>query len=107
MTHTYEELKGMKIGDLREIAKDIEHEAVQGYTQLTKAKLLHALCTALGMEEHEHHEVVGIDKAKIKKRIHALKTKRDEILASSNRDNLKYVLRDIRQSKRKIRKATV
>ena len=107
MTYTYEELKSKKVDDLREIAKEIDHEAVKGYTQLNKAKLLEAVCTALGLDTHEHHEVVGIDKASIKARIRALKAKRDEILASSNRDGLKQVLRDIHRMKRRIRRATV
>ena len=42
MTHTYEALKKKTIAELREIAKDIEHEAVQGYTQLNKEHLLPA-----------------------------------------------------------------
>ena len=107
MTHTYEELKHKKVDELREIAKEIDHEAVKGYTQLNKAKLLEAICTALGLDMHEHHEVVGIDKASVKVRIQALKSKRDEILASSSRDGLKQVLRDIHRLKRKIRRATV
>ena len=107
MTHTYEELKHKKVDDLREIAKELDHEAVKGYTQLNKAKLLEAICTALGVDTHEHHEVVGIDKASVKARIQALKAKRDEILASSSRDGLKPVLRDIHRLKRKIRRATV
>ena len=107
MAYTYEELKHKKVDDLRDIAKDIEHEAVQGYTQLTKAKLLEAICTALGLDTHEHHEVVGIDKKSIKANIRALKVKRDEILSSSGRDGLKEVLRDIHRLKRRIRKATV
>ena len=107
MTHTYEELKSKKVDDLREIAKELEHEAVKGYTQLNKAKLLEAICTALGLDAHEHHEVVGIDKAAIKTRIRALKAKRDEILSSSSRDGLKELLRDIHRMKRKIRRATV
>ena len=107
MTHTYEELKSKKVDDLREIAKELDHDAVKGYTQLNKAKLLEAICTALGLDTHEHHEVVGIDKASIKAKIGALKTKRDEILSSSSRDGLKAVLRDIHRMKRKIRRATV
>ena len=107
MTHTYEELKHKKVDDLREIAKELDHEAVKGYTQLNKAKLLEAICTALGLDTHEHHDVVGIDKASVKVRIRALKAKRDEILSSSSRDSLKPVLRDIHRLKRKIRKATV
>lgn len=107
MTHSYEELKSKKVDDLREIAKEIDHEAVKGYTQLTKAKLLEAICTALGVDTHEHHEVVGIDKAAIKAKIRAMKDRRDEILSSSSRDGLKEVLRDIHRLKRQIRRATV
>lgn len=107
MTYTYEQLKSMKVDDLREIAKDIEHEAVKGYTQLTKAKLLDAICEALDVDTHEHHEVVGIDKKSYKSKIRELKVKRDEILSSSSRDGLKRVLRDIHRLKRQIRKATV
>lgn len=107
MTHTYEELKSKKVDDLREIAKELDHEAVKGYTQLNKAKLLESICIALGLDTHEHHEVVGIDKTVVKTRIRTLKAKRDEILSSSSRDGLKEVLRDIHRMKRKIRRATV
>lgn len=107
MTHTFEELKHTKVDDLREIAKGIEHEAVQGYTQMTKPKLLEAICAALDIDTHEHHEVVGIDKTSVKARIHALKKKRDDILASNSRDGYKKVLQDIHQLKRQMRKATV
>jgi hypothetical protein len=106
-TPAFEDLKHMKIDDLRDLAKDIEHDAVQGYTQMNKAKLLEAVCSALGIEMHEHHDVVGIDKRAVKARIHALKKKRDEILASASRDGYKKVLRDIHRLKRQIRKATV
>ena len=37
-----------------------------------KEELLVALCTALGIQAHEHHEVVGIDKSKVKAKIRAL-----------------------------------
>lgn len=107
MAHTYEDLKSKKVDDLREIAKGIEHEAVQGYTQLTKAKLLEAICTGLGIETQEHHEVVGIDKKSVKVKIRALKTKRDEILSSTSRDGLQQILKDIHRLKRQIRRATV
>ena len=50
MTHTYEELKKKTIAELREIAKEIQHEAVQGYTQLNKEHLLPAVCKALGID---------------------------------------------------------
>jgi hypothetical protein len=107
MSHTYEELKHKTVAELREIAKGIEHEAVQGYSQLNKDHLLVALCKALNIDTHVHHHAVGIDKSAIKAQIHALKTRRDEILASKDRTGLKPVLRQIHSLKRTIRRATV
>ena len=107
MTHTYHELKEMTVAQMREIAKGIEHEAVKGATQMNKDHLLKGLCTALGIEMHEHHEVVGIDKAGIKTKIRALRKKRDEILASKDRKDLSGILRQIHALKRTIRRATV
>ena len=34
--HTYEELKKKTVAELREIAKDLKHEAIKGYSQLTR-----------------------------------------------------------------------
>ncbi|HYA37468.1 MAG TPA: hypothetical protein VEI74_04270 [Candidatus Methylomirabilis sp.] len=107
MAYTYHELKEKTVADLREIAKGIEHEAVEGATQMNKDHLLKALCTALNIEMHEHHDVVGIDKAGIKTKIRELKKKRDEILASQDRSQLHGVLRQIHALKRTIRRATV
>ncbi len=107
MPHTYEELKHKTVAELREIAKEIEHEAVKGASQMNKDHVLKALCTALGIEMHAHHVVVGIDKTAIKTRIQALKKKRDEILVSKERADLSGVLRQIHALKRQIRRATV
>ena len=107
MSHTYEELKHKTVAELREIAKDVEHEAVKGASQMNKDHVLKALCTALGIEMHAHHEVVGIDKSAIKTRIQALKKKRDEILTTPERAELSGVLRQIHALKRQIRRATV
>jgi len=107
MTHTYEELKHKTVIELRDIAKDLEHEAVKGATQMNKDHLLKGLCTALGIEAHAHHEVVGIDKAAVKAKIRALKKRRDEILASKELGELHGVLRQIHAFKRRIRRATI
>jgi len=107
MSHTYEELKHKTVAELREIAKGIEHEAVEGATQMHKEPLIKALCTALGIEAHAHHEVVGLDKVAVKAKIKELKKKRDEILASKDRQELGGVLRHIHSLKRQIRRATV
>ncbi len=107
MAYTYHELKEKTVADLREIAKGIEHEAVEGATQMNKDHLLKAMCTALGIDMHEHHHVEGIDKAAIKVKIRALQKKRDEILASKDRNELHGVLRQIHALKRTIRRAMV
>lgn len=105
--HTYEELKHKTVVELREIAKDMEHEAVKGASQMNKDHLLKGLCTALHIEMHAHHVVVGIDKVAIKARIKALRKKRDEILTTPDRKELTGVLRQIHALKRSIRRATI
>ena len=66
MSYTFEELKGKRVTELRDIAKEMEHEEVQGFTQMNKEPLLEAICKALHIELHVHHEVVGINKSLIK-----------------------------------------
>lgn len=107
MAHTYEELKKKNVSELREIAKGIEHEAVQGYTQLNKEHLLKAICTALNIDMHVHHEVKGIDKTKIKSEIRELKKKRDEAIKSKDAETQKKARRKIRYLKKVLRKAAV
>jgi hypothetical protein len=103
---TYEQLKHKTVADLREMAKGIEHEAVQGYTQMNKDHLLVALSKALGIQ-HEHHAVVGVDKSSIKARIRELKTQRQAALTAHDHAQLKVVRRTIHRLKRRIHKATV
>src|SRR5256712_11811756 len=107
MAYTHNELKHKTLAELREIAKDIEHEAVQGYTQLNKEHLVVAICRALNIEMHEHHAVVGIDKAAIKSRIKELKLRRSSALAAHDHAQLKAVRRRIHRLKRQMHKATV
>ena len=107
MAYTYHELKHKTLAELRDIAKDIDHEALQGYTQLNKEHLVVAMCKALNIDIHEHHEVVGIDKAAIKSRIKALKAKRDEALSAHDHAALKKARRRLHRLKRQIHKATV
>lgn len=107
MAHTYEELKHKTVAQLREIAAGIEHEALQGYTQLNKEHLLVALCNALGIDMHQHHEVKGINKAEMKALMKRLKGQRDEALAAHDHARLKMVRRRMHHLKRAIHKATV
>ena len=105
--YTFEELKSASVARLREIAEGIEHEAVQGYTQLNKDHLLQALCSALNIEMHAHHEVVGIDKASIKAQIKTLKGERDTALEAKDSARLKQIRRKMHRLKRNPHKATV
>ena len=106
MAFTFEELKHKTVVELREIAKGIEHDAVQGHTQMNKEHLLVAISRALGIQ-HEHHDVVGVDKAAIKARIRELKTKRQAAITAHDRAQLRTVRRTIHRLKRRINKAIV
>jgi len=107
MEHTFIELKKKTVAELREIAKDIEHEAVQGYSQLNKEHLLVAICKALNIDTHAHHEVKGLNKAGVKARIRALKGKLASAIAANDRKQIKFLHRQIHQQKRQIHKAMV
>ena len=107
MAHTYEELHKMTVAEMRDVAQEIEHDAVHGYSTMHKEELLPALCEALGIEAHEHHDVVGINKAKVKAKIRELKVERDKALQAGDHKLLKRHRQRIRRLKRKIRKATL
>ena len=103
MAYTYHELKGKTIEELRDIAKDLKHDAVQGASQMNKEHLLPALCKALGIDAHEHHTAVGIDKPAIKAKMHELKKKRQAALEAHKHDELKSLRRHIHRLNRQIR----
>ena len=107
MSYTFEELKHKRVADLRTIAEGIDHEGLQGYTTMHKEPLVLALCTALGIEAHEHHEVKGVDKSAVKTQIRDLKGKRNEALEAHDRKELKRIRREMHGLKRTLRKATV
>ena len=106
MAYTYEELRHKTLAELRDIAKDMQHDAVQGFTQMNKEHRVGALATALGIQ-HTHHDVVGIDKSTIKARIRQLKTQRAAAIEAHDHAQLKVVRRTIHRLKRRIHKATV
>lgn len=105
MAYTYDELKGKTVAELREIAAGIQHEAVQGYTQLNKEHLLAALAKALNIDTHTRHKAAGVDKAGIKAQMHAMKKKRDAALESHDHVQLKKVRRELHSLRRSLRKA--
>ena len=107
MAHTFPELKGKSVDELRQIAAGIEHEAVKGYTQLNKEHLLAAMCKALNLDMHVHHEVKGVDKGAVKTKIRDWQKKRDEALAAKDRKKLRVALDHIHHFKHAMRKAMV
>ena len=88
---TYEDLKKKTVGELREIAKGLTHDAVQGYTQMNKEHLLPALCKALGIEHGHHHVGDGFDKSRIQERMKALRIERDTALEAHDSSTLKAI----------------
>ena len=107
MSYTFDQLKQKTVAELKKIASGMEHEALKGYTQLKKDKLIAALCNALGIDTFEHHRVVGLDKTKIKAKIREYKKKRDAALEAHNHTELKFARTQIRHFKKVLRKATV
>ena len=106
MAYTHHDLKSRTVAQLREIAKGIEHESVKGYSVMHKHELLRALSKSLNIA-HEHHEVVGLNKAAIKAQIKELKGKRNDALGVHDHARLKEVRRKVHRLKRMIHKATV
>ena len=107
MAYTLHDLKSKTVAQLREIAKGIDHDSLKGYSVFHKNHLITALCGALGIDTHEHHQVVGLNKAAIKAQIKELKGRRDKALAEHDHAELKAVRRKMHHLKRMIHKATV
>lgn len=104
-TYTYDILSKKTVAQLRELASGMDHEALQGYTQLHKADLLAKLCEALDIPTHSQHEVTGLNKTQIKEQIRKLKSERDSALESKNSKKLRAARAELKLLKRKLRKA--
>lgn len=107
MDYNFHDLKKMKAAELKDIAKGIEHDAVHGYTTMNKDHLVEAICKALDIEMHEHHEVVGINKSKIKTEIKKLKKERDKAIEAKDHTKLKEIRKNIKELKHTLKQATV
>lgn len=104
MAVTYEELQKKTVAELREIARGIDHEAVQGFTQMNKEHLIPAICKALGIDTHAHHHVeAGFDKTKIKARIRALQAERQRALEAHDHERLHDLRRQLHSLNHRIR----
>ena len=107
MDLTYDELHAKTVAELRDIASELEYDSLHGYSTMHKEQLLPALCEALGVEAHVHHEVVGIDKKKMTAEIRELKAKRDAAREAGDRQEFKKILRRIHRLKGDLRRHTV
>jgi hypothetical protein len=103
MAHTYESLKKMTLAQLRDVAKDVQHDAVQGYTQMNKDHLLPALCQALGIDAHEHHAAHSDIKVVTRARMRDLRTKRDEALRAGDHEALHLIRREYHHLNHRLR----
>lgn len=108
MAFTYEELHRKTIAELRDIAKGINHDAVQGYTQMNKEHLLPAICKALGIDTHAHHHLTSdFDKAGTKARMRTLKAERTKAIQEGDQDKLRDIRRQLHALNHRIRVHTV
>lgn len=107
MAHTYEELKHKTVAELREIAKGLPAEKVEGYTQLNKEHLLVLVCKALNVDMHAHHghHAAGEKLAKMKMGLKELKRKRDAALSAHDSETLKRVRTRMRRLKKRVSRA--
>jgi hypothetical protein len=103
MPHTYHELRQMTVAQLRDLAKELSHDAVQGYSQMNKEHLLPALCRALNIDTLEHHTASGVDKPSIKARMRLLKQDREQALTAHDHVLLKSIRRQMHALNRQIR----
>ena len=102
--YTYEELKEKTVAELREVAKELDHEATKGYSQLNKQHLLPAVCKALGIAAHEHHEVVGgFNKSAAKATMRQLKVERQAAIEAHDHTKLKAVRRHLHRLNHQVR----
>jgi hypothetical protein len=105
--HTFEELKHKKVVELREIASELEHDAVKGYTQMHKEHLLKAICEALNIDTFDHHVVKDSHKSEFKASIKKYKALRDTALEKKDATGIRDAQNHIRKLKRILRKLAV
>src|SRR4030095_5856062 len=106
-TMSYEDLKKKTVAEIRDMAKSLTHEAVQGYTQMNKEHRLRALCKTLAIEHVHHHVEAGFDKSKLKMRMKMLRVERDKALETQNSAKLKVIRTELHTLNHRIRSHVV
>lgn len=104
--YTFDQLKGMKVTELRTIAQGVETDALKGYTVMHKEQLLPILAKVLGVAV-PHHIAHGPAKLKIKEHIRKLKKQRAEATAAKDAAKLADIRHRIHSMKRQLRKMAV
>jgi hypothetical protein len=107
MDYTYEKLSVLTVAQLREIGHSLNNPDLKGIATIHKDKLLPMLCKALGIEAHQHHQAVGIDKTKIKQEIRALKRERDSALEAKDLAKVRDLREKVHHLKHLLRKSIV
>ena len=103
-TITFDALQKKTVAELRDIAKALTHEAVQGYTQMNKEHLLPALCKALGIDSRAHHQVIGgFDKASIKGRMRMLRMEKNKALEEGDSARVKALRGELHSLNHRLR----
>ena len=105
--HSYESLKSLTVKQLRELAAKMNNPEVTGFTQKRKDEIIHDICSALNIDMHAHHDVVGIDKKAVKAKIAEWKEKRAAALEAKDAEGLKMARKKVRRLRRKLRRAMV
>jgi len=101
--YTYEQLKGMTVAQLRQIADGIKgDESLQGHSVMHKEQLLPLLCKALHVEVH--HVAIGAGKMRMKAAIRKLKAQRDEAAKTGQPAKLPAIRHQVHVLKRKLRR---
>jgi hypothetical protein len=98
--YKYEQLKDMKVTELRDIAKDVQ-PAIEGYTTMHKDHLLPALCKSLNIPVHQAAQ--GAEKTRIKGVIRKIKAKRDEAVTKKDLKQQVLAREQIHTLKRRLR----
>jgi hypothetical protein len=114
MAYTYDDLKGMTLAQLREVARTLESPSVQGYSQMNKEHLLPAICAALDIDARHHAHAhasrgisAGFDRGPAKARLRALKAARDQAIVAHDSAQLHSIRREMHRLKHRLRTEAV